>query len=197
MLYRAECDSCGYSQRISDDGLRSYQMPGDVRVTIRHQFAWCRVCGMVVVAERLPTSDQLTKELADVEQMANERPDVFASPVETAQEGIDRERKQLLCLIQIIEDRRSPERCLQCGSTSIIPIPPLDEDDEDEDDWQDECFNKIEHPNCGGLLTLNGIGFSLNRTWTFYTTEGEKVQKYEVFPSRGLVPMKELNQDKT
>ena len=192
-MYEAKCDRCKFTQRIADGGLRSYQLPGDVRVTIRQQFAWCQSCHVVVHAERLPTIDQIKAELEAFEQLARDDRGSFAMPGRLAEDEINRERNQLQTLRQVVEGRKSPERCLECGSTDLILIPMADEDD-DEIVPMSPCGTV--HPGCGGFLSIGGIGFSRSRAWTFYTTEGERIRAYEVLPVKGLVPLDERNGSK-
>jgi hypothetical protein len=47
-----------------------------------------------------------------------------------------------------------------------------------------------EHPGCGGLITvLEQAVLALDRRWIRYSSEREKNQAYETFPSKGAVPL--------
>lgn len=191
-MYRAECERCKYSQTFAEGGLRSYQLPGEVRITIRQQLGWCRSCDRVVFCEELPTMGELAIEFAQFEELVRQDFDFLSSPGMSAEELIERERSRLASLADMLQARQSPPRCLECGSTSIIPIS---EADENEEEAVLPTRSSIEHPGCGGPLSVHGIGLSRSRLWTIYSTEGERLGAYEMLPYGGAVPLNERNTD--
>ena len=54
----------------------------------------------------------------------------------------------------------------------------------------DEKWTLREHPSCGGIVTvLRRMVMALDRRWFRYTVEGERKQAYEMYPSKGAVPI--------
>ncbi|MFN0021422.1 MAG: hypothetical protein ACKVP0_24490 [Pirellulaceae bacterium] len=82
----------------------------------------------------------------------------------------DRHLNDLRRRIKWRRSRQSPPKCLECGSTDLLVIPETDEENENQSP------QGIEHPGCNGLLQVRGIGFSQNRAWIIYTSEGKKLR---------------------
>ena len=154
--YSAKCSSCEYKRDIAVPP-RAYALPDGTEMPIESGFGWCHACGGVTSCEVLPA-------LADVERLLAE------GRIEGHQ-----------ALIEEMEQKRgwlrarvSPPRCLECGATHIEQFPlgwSVYKQEECDDDFVD-----IPHPGCGGMLHVEGAGFSLYRIHPYqYSAEGKRL----------------------
>ena len=157
--HKAKCDKCSYRATFSNP-LRSYEMPGGATVTIESTFVWCAACRAV----------QWGEELADLAELEREL-EACRTP-------------ELESRIAWRRARSSDPRCLECGSTEVMPLVQS-ETRSGYDKWTLQ-----EHPGCGGVvIVLQQPVLALDRRWLRYTPEGEKTQAYEMFLHKGAVPI--------
>jgi hypothetical protein len=164
-LLEARCSKCEYERKISADILRSYKLDESTDVTIPTTYGWCHGCSNVTPIEELPSIERIVLDIA--------------AAGEVDPKWADRLRR----LHRWRLGRRGPAKCLECGA-SEFDLFEFEENDDVDAVWE---RRPITHPKCGGVLTLQGIGFSRSGIWVFYSPEGEKLTSYDVYPSRGLV----------
>jgi hypothetical protein len=157
--FKVSCDRCTYQANAYDQG-GVYRCTLNDTLTsapiVRHKFAVCKNCARIVNAEVIPELEALQHEI--------ER---FAS-IDHA-DGIAR----LLPYIEWRSNRKSPPRCLECGSTTLTQLGLS----------QDGKFEVTEHPTCGGTLSIKWVGMALIRGISVYTAEGEFLGlAVDVFP---------------
>ncbi len=172
--YEAKCDRCSYKRKLYDI-LRSYDLGDGYKsaVTIRRQYAWCHQCQQTVSAELLEDLPSLEAELTQANGRGEEFYSGFAFGNTWEEEKI-RYLDDLKQRISLRKARVAPPKCLDCGSPNIIGMPESDGDDD-----EGPIVQPIEHPGCGGTLTITSIGLALNRAWFFYTPEGDKIESQE------------------
>ena len=157
--HKARCGKCNYRATFSNP-LRSYELADGSTITIEHTFVWCAACRAVQWGEKLADLAELESEL-------------LASP-----------KPKLELRIAWRSARSSGPRCLDCGSTDIMPLVQT------ETRRGDDVWTLREHPGCGGVVTvLEQQVLALDRRWFRYSSEGEKKQAYDMFPHKGAVPI--------
>lgn len=158
MLQSIRCDSCDYHRNVFFSH-RVYKLPNlEYGLPVRANLGWCNECRNAVAVESIPELDQLTEELN------HERRNARNHEVET---GLP--NNHLIWAESRLEwrqNRRSPSRCLECGTTNII-------------DFGDCLATKdgdtiAKHPNCKdfGNLVFNGGGFVNYLHFIVYNSEG-------------------------
>jgi hypothetical protein len=184
--HKAKCDKCSYEADFSDP-LRSYEMADGSTVTIERTFVWCSACREVRWGEQLTDLAQLERDLAATsarEPAVMEELSFSVSRHQTLEDLLASRKKELESRIAWRRIRKSPARCLECGSTDITPLVLTETDD------GDEKWTLREHPGCGGIVTvLSQMVLSIDRRWFRYTPEGKKKQAYDMYPSKGAVPI--------
>lgn len=127
-----ECDKCRRIFEVTTSELRYYVLPDGSRISCLNQPVWCHCCGLVTEGERIETLAAL-----DVPKQECDAQDPSAGRIAW--------RKL----------RRSPPRCLRCGSTEII------------------AAQETAHPRCGGALRdrKSCTHETTDRFWT-YDPEG-------------------------
>src|SRR5690349_7122426 len=127
MLYKANCDQCSYEAEFVDQ-LRSYEVLDGSTVWIEQAFVWCDACREVRWGEKVPDLAELERKLASTRARDPKLVDFFLSldsKYETLDEQIARRIAELESQIAWRRRRVSPPRCLECGSTEIIPLERL------------------------------------------------------------------------
>jgi hypothetical protein len=158
--YSITCNSCDYGKRMSDQ-LRSYQLDGDERLTIRQAFAWCSTCKEIVWAEVIQDIQTLEDELTE-----------WLVFLESPHDDIGDDYPHEQTMSQRIAWRRmrvSPPKCLECGSTEVSFAKEIEDEERETEYWE------FIHPECGGLIHIKGDSLVLNRSWTLYTPEGDLI----------------------
>jgi hypothetical protein len=160
-------------------------MPDGTSVGVHCTFVWCASCCAVSWGECVADLDDLEQQLVDTEAR---HPLIWEDVAEEAR--IERllsvsirepkSEEELLALrIRHLRERiawrrirTSLPRCLECGSVDIIALSCSQTADE-FDEW-----TMAEHPGCGGTISVTDqVVFALNRSWTKYSPDGEKLQE--------------------
>jgi len=119
------------------------------------QFAWCQICQRVVRAEKLHGSDMIDRFIAGMDKPAITH---------------DLERYR-----QVILNRQSLARCLDCASMDIVAAMH----------GEHEQY-ELPHPSCGGRISLENSGeMTPGAMYYLYTTEGAYVGEEEGYAYLG------------
>jgi hypothetical protein len=101
----------------------NYRLPNGSALHIEQQEAWCPICNRFVVAERIPTIEELEQALIELSLGDAQRLKLLA----LSGRPIAEEATELVRRLEWRRTRLSPARCLECGSPAIRPLPPDDE----------------------------------------------------------------------
>lgn len=156
------CDRCDYSRNVSMPP-RSYLF-GDIMhcdvnygLSIEQVLCWCKRCNEAVAGEHIPS-------LAELE--SNYEFELEQSPCQAF--GVDEtERRQLEAMTRIDwrRDRKSPPKCLECGSTAIHSL---------FDRFDYSSPKTSPHPGCEGQLRAYAAYITYGCLY-FYSTEGDEI----------------------
>ncbi len=124
------------------------------------QDGWCAACGTVATLERLPTLYEIETWIADLEANGRDELDPVTGLMRTVALSIEKCRRRE----RWIAGRRSPPRCLACGSTDVAPAAEID---------------GFLHPGCGGRLSdlFTGV-VSLRAHTARWTPEGNSLTSH-------------------
>ena len=147
-LHSVVCSSCDFRQELPPFPAYGYRSAEVSFIHLRARTAWCQHCQRVTYAERLEPLERIEQAVVQEKNLRVRR---------------DAERYQ-----QLLSQRKSPPRCLDCGSTSLV----LKSQDE---------RHALYHPGCGGVLSFydTGAHVLLNPMTHFYTFEGEFLETEE------------------
>jgi hypothetical protein len=137
--YTHRCDRCSQIARVVFARFLCYRLDDGTEITWTDQPVWCLDCRCVSAAEALPEAAWLAEMLQRVEERGIDNDDREgakflgrdASTIHS--EEVQQWRVKLRWRIA----RRSPPRCLKCGSLTFQPLSLA----------QDGSF---EHPGCAG-----------------------------------------------
>lgn len=184
--YKATCDQCRY-RGLLDDVLRSYEFTEQVTLTIQRVAAWCPRCQGVAWSEMIPPLADINLRISEFERRDQTALDAvlpFVSRHSSLADLVASRLDDLRRRAAWVRGRQSPPRCLECGSTEIIPMTS------GQTCSGNPKWTLSPHPNCGGTLTvLTEPILVLSRLWIRYTPEGNIIAKYEMSPSKGTVPI--------
>jgi hypothetical protein len=115
---------------------------------------WCRRCGGVADVERVEPVAEIERELAELRDPGSERYRAFRRVRAKLIAGLERRRLWRA-------GRRSPARCLSCGSADVVAFP---------------MNEAVPHPAGDGTVEARCIGFCrvAPHGWLF-TAEGERI----------------------
>ena len=153
--YRRETADQG--ELVAYSAFLDYRLPDGSTLAVDQQPAWCPTCGQFVLAERLPELAELEEMLAAVrgqEPEALRRLAVFGRSAEDKVAELTR-RIAWRC------GRRSPARCLHCGSDRAFAIP---------------AGGEFAHPSTGERVAVVSSGFASMERWVAeFSPEGIKI----------------------
>lgn len=155
-VFDARCLGCDYRQRIIGCTDYAYRLSEVPDVFLWAQIAWCDYCHEIVQAERMLTATESKTWVADGTPKRLRR---------------DAERYR-----EMLTFRRSPARCLRCGTTDIHAASG------------DRNQQHVLHPECGKDIVLHHAGLARLGSHThIYTPEGEYLETVDsvLVPGKG------------
>ena len=188
------CTACDLSRWDSGTWGYRYYLFGDIKVRMLVATGWCHTCVDLGVIEVLPDADSELAYQRKLETFQAELSEVLAAEpprkrwwpfqarksveqlnleyeVESAAEALAEYRLARKALFA----RVSRARCLRCGSEDCLRLPP-----HQVDYYGAESLPKplgVEHPGCGGQLTISSDDTRINARLTDkgYHLEGRLV----------------------
>ena len=148
--YNAICSGCGFSQQefLTHLARWAYLFPSGQIHRVIAKPAWCGACSQVVHAEDVPSIDELKEKAVNFPFY----------------------RENLERLLAWRSSRRSPGKCLACGSERVSLFKEVSRQE-----------MTVAHPICGGEISLKIWGHVYARTPVvpeLYTPEGEPLGKH-------------------
>jgi hypothetical protein len=137
----------------------NYRLPDGSLLFVRQTDCWCAKCHGFEVAEDIPNCIELE---TDLRRLANGDEDErlwirYGTPTKELFDDLRRR-------IEWRRTRRSPPKCLHCGSTNIVVVPEGDE---------------FAYPKNGERVVKIAIGFASTVQWhAEFTTEGELINSH-------------------
>jgi hypothetical protein len=95
----------------------NYRLADGSTLGIEQEVAWCEQCGSFGVVEILPSVEELRERLQELQTPTQKH--YFIYRTDDAIKGVIDE---LRVRLRWRESRKSPARCLACGSTDIHPV---------------------------------------------------------------------------
>jgi hypothetical protein len=147
----------GRSEFVAYSAFLDYRLPDGSTLWVEQQPAWCPSCGHFVLAERLPDVVELKESLAAVQAGEPEKVRQLAFLGRSPDEQV----AELTRRIAWRRVRRSPPRCLYCGSDRVLALPP---------------GNEFSHPATGERVIVASSGFASMGRWVAeFSPEGIKL----------------------
>ena len=190
------CTACDLSCWDAGTWGYRYYLYGEIKVRMRVAIGWCHACADLEVTEVLPdaagelerqrTLDACRAELSEV--LATDPPRKrwwqFSANKSTRQmilEGEVESAAEALAEYQLareaLSSRVSRGRCLRCGSDDCLQLPPHDAKYYDPEPLPEPVG--LEHPGCGGQLTIfcDDLRLIMRLTEKGYDLEGLLVEE--------------------
>ena len=187
------CDRCGARTDMTAlVGRWLYALGGGDEVSVRRCLGWCGRCKALRGVEHLDPAlgvaeaEQCRRQIASLMQPAPvARPSLFwrmlgakeqqLSPEKTAEHvyfwesqlrGVDR-------WMAMVRERNSPPKCLECGSSSVVPFPAV----VSVASVTAATTLPYEHPGCGGRFVRRppGVRIEVGAGTRVYDREGNRV----------------------
>lgn len=149
------CDSCSFEVRLNSylDCYSVYELPDGGHVPIPKRAEWCYHCKTLCAVENLPGIAATRKEVREAKHALSRlldglslgREEMISASKHFA--GVRLEPAQRLHYV--VSHRRSPPRCLSCGSFEHkeLPLPDYPEGK--------RTTIQIQHPGCGGNFVID------------------------------------------
>jgi hypothetical protein len=160
----------GRSEYVFFSAFLDYRLEDGTKLHVLQQAAWCPACGRFVLAEALPSVDEMEEEITRYRSGDQDalRLWAFASNGTPVAERIG----ELLRRIEFRRRRRTPSLCLECGGSGTIPIP---------------ISGEFFHPQTGEKVVVGDSGFSDLAPWSAeYSPEGERLAESAAEPDSGM-----------
>ena len=195
------CTACDLSRWDAGTWGYRYYLHGETKVRMRVAIGWCHACADLGVIEVLPdaagelerqrTLEACRAELSEVLAIDSPRKRwwQFSANKSTRQmilEGEVESAAEALAEYQLareaLSSRVSRGRCLSCGSDDCLQLPPHEAKYYDPEPVPEPIG--LEHPGCGGQLTIfcDDLRLNMRLTEKGYDLEGFLVE--EVTPER-------------
>lgn len=95
----------------------NYRLADGSLLHVEQEAAWCERCACFGSAELVPSVEDLRNRIRDLQTPNNKVRSFFRTEA-----AIGRAIAELETRLKWRGDRRSPARCLRCGSTEIVPV---------------------------------------------------------------------------
>ena len=174
-------------------------------VALERDLGWCSACAGLAPVEVLPTPDRIDRLRSEIGRHQR-RVEAATARARAQQPWLDRllrrepplprhvteaQRRRKCLLSQLAEeearlallkDRRSPARCLKCGSTACELLPPSVHPIGNPEDPGFPVRIEMRHPGCGGELEVahSGVRIVLELSQRTYDVEGRLVEEAAV-----------------
>jgi hypothetical protein len=141
-----------------------YRLDDGSQITLHSRPVWCNRCDKVTHGEEIESIEEIDKEIARQERLAAEYwRDIARPPLPTPDAPGDRHQRERIAELQLRRtwrlNRRSPPRCIQCGSAEIVQLE----------------HRKPVHAG-HGTVVLEMIGMcSTGFNMWYFTPEGERI----------------------
>ena len=181
------CDTCTFEQWDSHTwGRRAYFLWEGCSVPLEWELGWCEGCGGLAAVEVLSKDRrraELEKAESDLTELNFRRkrrwwelPWTWRNKMEKWKQLAPKAHDAKLAL-KLIMDRKTPPRCLNCGSEHVIA--PLQTDNSE---WQDSSQPKrigFLHPRCHGELwkKRSDTRLAFQRSILLYAPGGEFIER--------------------
>lgn len=161
------CDRCGIEADAIQGRPGYYEFPDGDRIPVLTRTVWCRRCATLTAAEGLAPMDVLREELSRCRAgLLDDQHREYAEAInESLDSYIASRMKAIALVVERFQHRKSPNRCIECGSTDYDYI-------ELEDDRMPDA---ITHPNCGGVLRLGDHCLASPVTFFLLDPEGNRI----------------------
>lgn len=165
--YWYECDACAFRGVACCARIAYYVFPDGERMPAALSPAWCGRCKNFVSAETLPTAESVITEIARLEeQQAGDSDDRLAESLKRSVEGdVSLRLAALRELNHRFRNRRSTNRCIECGGTDFDYL-------RDDDGPMPKA---MPHPNCHGTLRLVEAAHASTTQYETLDQEGNRV----------------------
>lgn len=172
-----ECDTCSKKWFSYDFwGMKSYRFNDGRNLHINSVIGWCKCCNDFTNIEKSLTKEEIKNKLELLHYNWSEKKTIreylfyrFFRLKQQFKLKFDKLYRKQFQEIHSLEDfyksRKSPSKCLKCGSTQI----------EEANLWGNEGKNPILHPNCGGRFGLqkSDMRIAMRLKHRFYSLEGD------------------------
>jgi len=139
-----------------------YELPDGTHIDLRSSPVWCRRCNEFADGEAIEEIEEIDRQIADLRDPQSEL-FRFYKESSTGSIGVD----GIHFISELVkrrcwdESRKSPPKCLGCGSPEIVLLPE---------------GQKVTNPTGSGWIEVTVTGLSstpfMNR---YYTTEGDRI----------------------
>lgn len=125
-----------------------YQLDSGKRIFALVDPAWCNICAGISQVEVNPTKHELQLQIdaCASEELAPEELEFFQLSDRPIAEYLGRKRQSLVKLMELVEHRSLPNRCIECGFSDFTLLTDLSTDG--------EFPNAFAHRGCGGMLRV-------------------------------------------
>lgn len=143
-----KCELCDQEWALGSlVGRSSYQLPDGSLAQLHKTLSWCNFCGCYSPVEKMDSKESLHSKLGSlfVDSLEAEKSvnplflfafKIFGKQASGRLKNIKNEVSEIHASLKLLSTRKSPPKCLNCGSTDIS---------------HKSAFESPEyHPNCGG-----------------------------------------------
>ncbi len=173
--YDCQCDRCGAMARVTHARLLRYRLDDGTEIPGTDLPVWCFSCKCASAGEAIPEVGHFEETLRRFEEAGIDDDDKDGArftrrdPAASHAEKLQRWRAGLRWRTA----RRSPPRCLKCGSVSITSLS-----------FEDDSF---EHPECGGRFRVVHSCHAYQGWFQVLTSEGLPWSEDERLPKEHFV----------
>ena len=126
-LYRLTFLPEGRTEDFAGSRGNYYRLADGAEIELYSGPVWCERCAEATHGEEIESVQQIDRRIADLERLAAEiRREMTRPPLPTPDAPGDRDQQEQIAELRLRREwrsrRRSPPKCLICGSTAIVPL---------------------------------------------------------------------------
>jgi hypothetical protein len=145
-----------------------YEFSKSDRLDLHSVPVWCHRCGKITHGEELSTIDDIDKQIRDLNDPSSElyrmtRHGVLDELLGKGDEFLHEQIAELQRRRRWREERKSPPKCIHCGTTQIVALP---------------MGVPVPNPGGPGQIQVDCVGMcSTNFNEWFFTPEGDRIPR--------------------
>jgi hypothetical protein len=158
----------GRTEKFAGSRGNYYEFSESDRLDLHSEPGWCHHCGKVTHIENLSTVDELDKQIRDLNDPSSElyrmtRHGVLDELLGKGDKFLNDRIAEIQRRRRWREERKSPPKCIHCGTTEIVELP---------------IGMPVPVPHGEGQVQIDCVGMcSTNFNEWFFTPEGDRIPR--------------------
>ncbi len=174
-----ECNRCEYVETSMVLWGRLVYSVNGTKIPIHRELCYCQNCEALTAKEKFDI-DKLKTQITHFQRVETSQQGLISRLLSSLKKSNDEDAKKLdayKLLLESLTNRITNERCLECGSTDVLPFNGDFDLEYENRFYKGVLMTGFKHPNCGGEFIAKGSDIALNIRFEekLYSLDGKRV----------------------